>query len=122
MLPQKTRESLKEITDLVSDKDDYKALREKVNTLSPPLLPYPELYYSDLLSQDKLGDLSSEKNGETWINVEKMVATSFIIKGILNYQKSRFHFESVKEIQDHIITYPKLSAKAIEEASLKLEP
>lgn len=92
-----------------------------MNSLSPPLIPYPELYYSDLESQNKFGDLVQDKNDEKWINVEKMVAVSFIIKGILNYQKSRYHFETVKDIQDHIQGYPKLSGKAAEEASVRLE-
>jgi hypothetical protein len=122
LLPQDSRESLKNIKDLISDKDDYKALREKMNTISPPILPLLELCYSDLQSKDKLGDLFNEKNDEKWINVEKMVSTSFIIKGILNLQKSRFHFETVKEIQDHITSYNRLSLHAMEEASTMLEP
>lgn len=122
LLPNKARETLKEITTLISDKEDYKVLREKMSTLSPPMIPYPELYYSDLESHNKYGDLVNHRNDEKWINVEKMVAVSFVIKGILNYQKSRYHFETIKDIQDHIQDYPKLSGKAAEEASLKLEP
>jgi hypothetical protein len=107
---------------LISDKDDYQVLREKMNTLSPPILPLLELCYSDLQSKDKLGDLFQEKDEEKWVNVEKMVATSFVIKGTVNLQKSRFHFGAVKEIQDHIYTYQRLSVNDMEEASTKLEP
>lgn len=121
MLQQKTIDTLKEIATLISHMDDYKLLREKINSLSPPLIPYPEAYYGDLESQNKYGDLVVDKNDEKWVNAEKMVAVSFVIKEILNYQKSRYHFETVKEIQDHILACPKLSAQAMKEASSRLE-
>ena len=122
LLSKKSRDTLDELKSLVADKDDYQKLREKIKTLNPPLIPYPELYYKDLASHDKSGALVAERKGETWINVEKMVGVAFVIKGIQNYQKSRFHFEAVDEIQDHIKTYPRLTSKEADEASARLEP
>ena len=98
---------------------NYKNIRNRVHSVNPPLIPFPGVYNADLVFLETCGKTVLE---DDLINFEKLQRVSSYVTELQVYQKTPYNFKPVKEIQDHIKSFPTFTSEALFEMSLACEP
>ncbi|KAJ6226810.1 guanine nucleotide exchange factor [Anaeramoeba flamelloides] len=112
-IPKDLIQTWKNISRFSKKSNNYKELKQKLKStqISPnPVLPYLGIFLSDLISIDNLhpnfissSNLNNNNNNKKKINFIKMKKISKIILQIKKFQKLKYYFLSVNEIQDFIL-------------------
>ncbi|KAI8999981.1 ras guanine nucleotide exchange factor domain-containing protein [Gaertneriomyces semiglobifer] len=140
LLPSKLIKSLEELSRLVSSELNYKNLRQRIRSSTPPLIPFPGLYQGDLVFLDtchrdwlrgrngdasKAGNTSDKANGKEGpaiVNYHKMESVARCILEVEAYRKLPYSLEPVAEIQDYIRNFEPVDDDTAYDWSLICEP
>lgn len=101
-LSQKTKSRFEELSEMMDPAKNHKALRDKLETLAPPCLPYVGLYRTDLTFIDQgnpsTRDLKVGDEVISVINFDKHAKTAKIISDLQHFQIG-YKLTSVDELQ-----------------------
>jgi len=95
-VPQKYIDKMKEYGQLVSNANNYRLYREKIEFVEPPAIPLQEVLLRDLFFIDDRNENVLE-NG--WINFSKMVMLGKVYEQIRRFQKVPYNFKEDNAIQ-----------------------
>ncbi|KAJ3440983.1 guanine nucleotide exchange factor [Anaeramoeba flamelloides] len=112
-IPKDLSQTWKNVSKLSKKSNNYKELKQKLKLSknSPiPVLPYLGMFLSDLISIDKshpnfisYSNMNNNNNNNKNVNFIKMKKISKIILQIKKFQKHKYYFLSVNEIQNFIL-------------------
>jgi len=92
--------SFVQMSELISYRENYKMLRDKLNTLDYPCIPYIGMYLQDLVAtREQMPDTIEPGS---FVNFAKRFKLSQIISEITNYNQQPFCLEPVSTIQEYL--------------------
>eukprot|EP01114_Cavostelium_apophysatum_P003195 TRINITY_DN1296_c0_g1_i3.p1 TRINITY_DN1296_c0_g1~~TRINITY_DN1296_c0_g1_i3.p1 ORF type:complete len:979 (+),score=384.94 TRINITY_DN1296_c0_g1_i3:893-3829(+) len=92
--------SFLQLTELVSYKDNFKNLRQKLSTIDYPCIPYLGMYLQELASiKEQLPDTIEPGS---FINFQKRQKIAGLVTEIYLYQQQPYCLEAVQSIQDYL--------------------
>ncbi|KAJ6242916.1 guanine nucleotide exchange factor [Anaeramoeba flamelloides] len=108
-LPNKLKNLWVDLNQLMRGETNYKVIRQILQTIDPPALPYIGMFLTDLVfiddgNPDNLKSIGyrSNFNSNTFINFEKRQKTARIIATIQQFQHIPFNFQRIEVIQNFI--------------------
>lgn len=116
-LPQKTKNTYRELDALISRDLNYKTIREEVNLVSPPLIPYIGLYLSDLTFIED----GNPKEINSKINFIKCRKLAQLIRSLQTYQQTPYRLQIVTELREPLLALENLSEEELYKLSLLRE-
>jgi len=130
LVPPKYHQMLEELTDLMSGKGSYKALREEITTTQPPCIPFVGVYLTDLtFIEDGNPDLikpTTSADLPMLINFNKRKLVAKTIKEIQRCQTGTYSLPMVTDLYDALKTLVELpsllNAEQLYVKSLEVEP
>lgn len=116
-LPQKTKNTYRELDSLISRDLNYKTIREEVNLVSPPLIPYIGLYLSDLTFIED----GNPKEINSKINFIKCRKLAQLIRSLQTYQQTSYRLQIVPELREPLLALENLTEEELYKLSLLRE-
>jgi len=119
-LPPKTLHRYDQLNEIISMSANFKTLRELMNELQPPCIPYLGIYLRDFVF---ILDGNPEKTENGLINFERLTLLAGLIAKIRQCQLVRYKLCPIEIIQDYLTQSLILLPEEILEAqSYKIEP
>lgn len=110
---------LDELKNLTTNEMNFKNLRTKIHSVSPPLIPFPGVYQGDLVFLESYGKDVLEGGMVNFIKFQKV--TQYVVE-LQVYQQAIFRLQAVPEIQEMIKEYNGMEEEPSYAASLICEP
>lgn len=117
LLKKNDKQLYEELLEYISNKSNWKFLRNQYNTSVPPIIPYLGTYLSDLtFIEDANQDFINSK-----INFEKRTKISNLIKTLQIYQSSPYHLIIIEDISKFFSNIESVKEQDLNELSSKRE-
>jgi son of sevenless-like protein len=116
-LPRKAWDMYKDLNDLMVIPRNFKKLRQRMNTLSPPCVPHIGIFLKDIIFIEQGG---KEPDGQI-INFEKWTMVAKIARQIFSFQSCVYNLIPVEFIQEFLLNIKPLNEDDLYSKSLELE-
>jgi len=118
-VPKKEQKLLKELRAALSSDKNFRAMRDKIKTAEPPILPYLGTFLTDLTF---IEDGNPDRVRNDLVNFKKCRLQSQVIRDIQQYQQLGYRLEVVPEIQKFLQTGMIMDNKTLYKVSIKHLP
>eukprot|EP00004_Rigifila_ramosa_P000430 TRINITY_DN1045_c0_g1_i6.p1 TRINITY_DN1045_c0_g1~~TRINITY_DN1045_c0_g1_i6.p1 ORF type:complete len:1041 (+),score=256.98 TRINITY_DN1045_c0_g1_i6:81-3125(+) len=121
-LPPKTQKSFEDMRELMSQKGNFSALRDRLRQSDTPCVPYLGVYLTDLTFCDDGNPDYLEENGVSLVNVTKMRLISQTLRDIKQYQHTPYSLHPDQQIVAFWLAVQPMSDDDLYAASLRIQP
>eukprot|EP01119_Soliformovum_irregulare_P004557 TRINITY_DN1560_c0_g1_i1.p1 TRINITY_DN1560_c0_g1~~TRINITY_DN1560_c0_g1_i1.p1 ORF type:complete len:1166 (+),score=383.87 TRINITY_DN1560_c0_g1_i1:136-3633(+) len=118
-IPKKNQQDYQDLKALCTTRYSFKALREKIHTANPPIIPYLGVYLSDLTF---IEDGNSDLIDGGLINFDKRRLLASVIAEIQQYQLQSYAFAEIPPIRDFLLSVKGMDEDEAYGLSLSIEP
>lgn len=101
-LPKQSTDLYEQLTGLMANNGSFRRYREHLKQVNPPTIPYLGISLTDLTF---IYEGSRDSTSDGLINFTKCKCVAEIIKSVMQYQQTSYHFVTVPVIRDYI-KYP----------------
>jgi len=120
---EKTWNVCVELRSLMDSHENYKNMRQRLQSTKPPCIPYLGCYLSELsMVEEGNSNTLLKCTRSDMINFEKKRRVAFVIKEMLQFQSSTYNFKFETKIQTFLSKINALDEDVLYQLSLKCEP